>query len=704
MKELEYMESHFLRSCSLPASRLYAGYKKISFARKVLFGIYLLHMLFICMVYPYALRTAVDPYALSFPSSGWMRATLVISAMLVTSSALFWFYNYYIPCMFARYKTIVRVFILFLIGYYILYNVSIYPYIYSLDGDYTALMDMAQHGYSLLWQGYLTSLMYLSCFMCFVHPASVSIVLSVSYAVVFGHIVDICCQKADKCHGAFARGTVKLLLVLSGIYVCIYYDRFYMLFLIPHRISFWSIPFILMICCIASADLDADYTVFNWRPYMILSAATGLLAYWRMECILLPLLPPVCLAVSAYTGYVANRRADMVSQGHGKVSTDHRHTGFWHTFSASLSGIRKKLVTGILLAAAVYLLAALPDKTAGDPVYKNDYMLVNFSGWLQGMLKEADFDITYEGGNDDLDLFYRYVCEDILDVYGSGAWHSACEARTGNCTITGMDDAERTAYTHAVLRIVKNNLPAFVRSRFYTFLLSNRYVIDDSSSREDYYDLYLTGYGGYHSRILSQYEKDMLMPVYFNDMLSSYKAGIKCHTMSLWQIFFICTGGLILLYWIHLIIYIPSYVWKSLTKERPMQTLLDTVLDRLIFLSAVVISFLCGMLYHIADAAFIQNMLSDTLTAINAFAELTWSGIIFFCFLPFAIRKKKYMIALLYALMLVSMLPIALFAPMTHFMYYNGIMSALTLTGVLQLICGLPGTRSSLLSWLHTKA
>ena len=135
-----------------------------------------------------------------------------------------------------------------------------------------------------------------------------------------------------------------------------------------------------------------------------------------------------------------------------------------------------------------------------------------------------------------------------------------------------------------------------------------------------------------------------------------------------------------------------------------MQTLLDTVLDRLIFLSAVVISFLCGMLYHIADAAFIQNMLSDTLTAINAFAELTWSGIIFFCFLPFAIRKKKYMTALLYALMLVSMVPIALFAPMPHFMYYNGIMSALTLTGVLQLTYSLPGTGSGLLSRTHTKA
>ena len=220
--------------------------------------------------------------------------------------------------------------------------------------------------------------MYLSCFMCFVNPASVSIVLSVSYAVVFGHIMSICCQKADRCHGAFARGTVKLFLFLSGIYACVYYDRFYMLFLIPHRISFWSIPFILMIGCIASADLDADYTVFNWRPYMILSAAAGLLAYWRTECILLPLLPPVCLAVSGYTSYVSNRRADVVSQGHGKVSTGHRHTGFWHTFSASLSGIRKKLVTGILLTAAVYLLVALPDKIAGDPVYKNDYMLVNF--------------------------------------------------------------------------------------------------------------------------------------------------------------------------------------------------------------------------------------------------------------------------------------------------------------------------------------
>ena len=429
---------------------------------------------------------------------------------------------------------------------------------------------------------------------------------------------------------------------------------------------------------------------------MILSAVTGLLAYWRTECILLPFLPPVCLlTVSIYSSC---RRTDstffdrMVGQ---------KHTRLTNKFSVMLSGIWKKLITGFLLAAAVYLLTALPDKVVGNPVYKNDYMLVNFSGWLQGMLKEDDFDINYEEGKDDLDLFYRYVCKDTLDVYGSGAWHSVCEARTGNCTVTGMNDAERTAYTQAVLHMVKNNLPAFVRSRIHIFLLSNRYIIEESSSTEDYYDLYLPGYGGYRNRIMSQYERDLLTPIYFDEMLASYKAGIKNNTLSAWQIFFICVGGLVFLYWVSLI---SSSIWRVHTEAGHLQPVFDTVLDSLIFLSVTAMSFLCGMLYRMADVAFIQNMLSDTISGINVSAELAWFGIIFLCFLPFAIRRKKYIVALLYALMLVSMLPIALFAPMTHFMYYNGIMSALSLTGVLQLTCSLPGTGSSLLSRTHTKA
>lgn len=623
-------------------------YKNLSAGRKLLLGLSLLHLLIIFSTAPYILGSEVDAYALTFPSATWLRHMFIAAGICMITIILLWLYNHYIPNIFCRYTLLIRIAVLFLIGYYGMYQYWTYPYIYYLDGDYTALADMSSHGYPLFWQGYLTGIVYLSYFLCLCHPISVLIMQAVMLAMLCGYILDLCF--------AYVRRTgSRIFLVLLFLLICTYNNRFMEIFVVPHRIAFWSVPFLYVLCTLIHKIFQNDSSFLSRRIYLIFSAIIGMLAYWRTESILLLLLLPTCAIF--YLRSVHN----------------------------PIRPYLKRLLTGFAISAAVFMILSVPEKMVSAPVYQNDYMLVNYSGWMQGLIKEPDFDISYEGGQDDLDTFYYFIPNNLLPVYGSGAYHYSAELNTGNCTTTGWTDAERKSYEDAVFRIIRHNLVPFLRSRITAFLRANSYIIVYSPSTSDYYEKHLVGYGSYHYRIMEQYSESGTRPVYIRKMLDGYKGSIHHLSLSAGQIVTLAAAAVMLLQimWVsfHCIRSFIGSLWLCIfTGMASGGTCFRNLITALVY----TISFSYGAVCYLCRFS-IKALQSDLITCFLPFAELIWYSVIV-CLMLFHLKRRQYAPVFICLLITASIVPVILFAPMAHYMYYNGLMCGIYALGLMQLL------------------
>lgn len=620
---------------------------------KLLFYLSILHLLIIYMTLPYVLDRAYHPYIATFPNAAWLRPVILLSGLTCVSVFILWLYNHYILHVFVRYQPIIKYVFVVIFSYYTVFSLLLYPYVYSTDGDYTSLLDMATHGVPVFWQNYLTSIFYLSSFLAGLHPVCVHLVLTFLFSAVLCQFLSACME--------YLPHTGQILLAAGSVFVCLTSNRFACAFVLPHRVSFWTVLLLYLLNTLLPKIIKGDMSYLSFKEYVRYSLLFSILAYWRTEAILFLLLMPVCAFISLF---LEKRVRHLRNMPEGSLCV--RHTVFM----------------GFVISVACYLLLGLPNKLAADPVYKNDYMLVNYSGWIERLRYDEAFDLSYEGGMDDYARFAQIIPTEFLTPYGSGAWHYAAEQSSGNCTVTNWSDLVRHDYEESVMRMVLHNKGVFLKSRIILFLETMGYICNDYEKAPDaFYAEVLVGYGTYHDDVMDELLENGLEPYYLSKMVTDYHNHMTSAHLSSVQCLFMAAVLVISVFLFFAFVRCVIIGFQYILRGNGIQ-LFNGFLRALSYLLSAIGSVLAFILYYLTLPLYFDL---TGFYSIEGYFEILYFALSVLLII-FSVKRKHYSIAWIYLVLCGSYIPIILFAPMRISAYYNGLTIALIST-VTYLLC-----------------
>lgn len=595
----------------------------------------LLHVALIFLVAPYILcDDYCNEYTFTFPYTRPFCIITVSLGILMAAGLVVWFYNYYLLIAWRRLERKTKLFSIAVASFFVSYALFTYPYMFALDGDFTALLDMSSHGIPYFWQNYLTSVVYLAYMLIFFHPFSVILVQCILAIIVYTYIVDCCLKLIPNCRRssyAVVYSTAALLMLLSS--------RLNTMPIVPHRISLWSVYALYHIACCLFHFLDKSrlQQFVGSRTFYLQCILAGILAFWRTEAILFLAWLPVTLIISKYSRRVFNAACNL----------------------------RRPLIKGTLISFLIFTILSIPQHSASALYYKDDYTIVSCTGFLKEMI-ELNADLDYDGAADDLATINSFTPLALIKQYGSGAYHIGCEQRTGNCSMSGLTDEDRLSYKTAVVHIIRHNPITFLKARFLMFAKTIGYI-DSSDIVTGFYEIYLTGYGGYMDSVLIRLKQTGIRPIYLQAFLNNACSGI-CFS---WAGFFIICTGIILL-----LIFLAGSLFRFCIRIKTI-----SAEERRLIFKYLISSFLLlelGMALYVlymavASLTVIDNSISSLQAVLDTLLLFFSTGI---CIL--SVRRKDYMVTCTVIFLFVCLLPFFLLAPTCYWVYYSGIFCCLS--------------------------
>lgn len=611
---------------------------------RLLTAVSLFHLTLMLCVAPFATNYAYcSDYAFTFPTGAVYNYTILSLGYLLAICLILWFYHYYLPYVWGRQSFLARLFFLFLLSFYIVYILSSYPYMYALDGDYTAIYDTASHGLPLFWQSYLTSIVYLGYYLIFCHPASIIFVEVILFCVLAGYLAELYLSMVP-----VEKKKLRLCICSIFFLLVLCYVRIGSMALIPHRVFLWGTFAVYHVGVVFYHLLNKNTLFIGSRHFYLQAVLSGILAFWRTEGILFLFWMPLSfllLALFHQDGELAEYRK--------LVRTLHI----------------KRVAAGFLLSALACLLAYLPQIGINRDYYGNDYMLINYTGYLKEMLLDEELNLSYEGAEDDLAVIDSFTSLPIVKLFGSGAYHYAAELKTGNCTTSGLTDEEKGTYIDAVESLIAHNPTVFLKSRVMVFLKTNNFIEEQAGDPDIYYNEYLTGYGDYQDAVIEQILSYGYRPVFLNAMYDSFKQRIG-HSKSNSAFYLALLLSLeVFAIFISFIQTVSTRTAALLCSPEPISFIKKGILYLGMFL-------LGGWLFRIYRWLLEFNWFSSIYNQMQPFIEVILLTISIFLFVH-SVKKKHILTAATYLFLYTCSLLILLFAPIDYWVYYTGIYNCL---------------------------
>lgn len=317
-----------------------------------------------------------------------------------------------------RHKKLLSAFLAFF-AFYIILLLCSYPGYYMSDD--TVIFGYATRYYPVYWHNYLTSLYFMTGMSLFPASTGPIILNDLCLALVFSYIF----YKTDKLFST----RIKYVILLCGLMPFVLLSA-----LMCFRPALYA-PFFLFFFAFLYFEKKEEKEL-TLGKFLMLSALTALLCFWRSEGIVLIvfclLLIPLCY-----------------------------RTGI------------KKMVLFVLAFAVFFTTMKLPQSKGEEKYYGSDYLIISTIRPISLIIHREQ---TYAEAEEDLEninavINLDYISYETLSCSSYNRYNS--DYNQGRFTQTGADEAAQKAYLKSALRLILHNPDLYFAERLQLFLVTN---------------------------------------------------------------------------------------------------------------------------------------------------------------------------------------------------------------------------------------